>query len=111
MRSWCNAWASRPDSSAEVWRQELVGAIEEVHGEVKQRYGSPRMTAELNARGHECSENTVAELMRRHGIRAKAPKRFVRTTDSKHHLPVAENLLGRNFNPAGPNESWCADIT
>ena len=69
------------------------------------------MTAESNARGHECSENTVAELMRRRGIRAKSPKRFVRTTDSNHRLPVAANLLDRDFQPAGPNESWVADIT
>lgn len=105
------AWASRPDSPTERWRQELVGAIAEVHAEVRQRYGSPRMTAELNARGFECSENTVAKLMTAHGIKARAPRRFVRTTDSNHRLPVAPNALGRDFEPSGPNESWCADIT
>jgi transposase InsO family protein len=105
------AWASRPDSPTERWRAELVGAIEEIHAEVRHRYGSPRMTAELSARGHACSENTVAELMRRHGIRAKAPRRFVRTTDSNHRLPVADNVLDRDFEPEGPNERGCADIT
>ena len=104
-------WVARPDGPTEQWRQELVGAIEEVHAEVKQRYGSPRMAAELTARGHDCSVNTVAKLMREHGIRAKAPRRFVRTTDSNHRLPVADNLLARDFDPAGPNESWSADIT
>ena len=99
------AWATRADSPTEAWRQELVTAIEQIHGEVKQRYGSPRMTAELNARGHACSENTVAELMREQGIRAKAPRRFVRTTDSNHRLPVAENILARDFDPEGPNQS------
>ena len=69
------------------------------------------MTAELNARGHACSENTVAELMRAHGVRAKAPRRFVRTTDSNHRLPVAANVLDRDFDPDGPDERWCADIT
>lgn len=98
-------------SATEQWRRELVGAIAEVHAAVKQRSGSPRMTAELNARGHECSENTVARLMSGHGIPARTPRRFVRTTDSNHRLPVAENLLDRDFDPAGPNESWCADIT
>jgi transposase InsO family protein len=105
------AWASRPDSPGQKWRQELIGAIEEIHAEVKHRYGSPRMTAALNARGHECSENTVAELMHEAGIRAKSPRRFVRTTDSNHRLPVAENILARDFEPEGPNEKWCADIT
>jgi len=105
------AWAARPASPAAAWRQALVGAITGVHAEVKQRYGSPRMAAELNARGHDCSENTVAKLMREHGVRAKTPRRFVRTTDSNHRLPVAENLLARDFEPGGPDESWCADIT
>jgi putative transposase len=78
---------------------------------VKGRYGSPRMTAELNARGHACTENTVAKLMKGHGIRAKAARRFVRTTDSRHSLPVAGNLLARQFSPSGPNVAWSADIT
>jgi len=105
------AWCSRSDGPAQTRRQELVGAIEAIHAAVKHRYGSPRMTAELKSRGHECSENTVAELMREHGIRAKAPRRFVRTTDSTHRLPVAANVLDRDFDPEGPNERWCADIT
>ena len=105
------AWLGRTPSRAEERRGGLVAAIEVIHAEVRGRYGSPRMTAELNARGHACSENTVARLMREHGIRAKAPRRSVRTTDSQHALPVAENLLARDFSPAGPNVSWCADIT
>jgi putative transposase len=78
---------------------------------VRGRYGSPRMTAELNARGYDCSENTVAHLMKAHGIRAKMPRRFVRTTDSRHGLPVADNVLGRDFDQPGPNVAWSADIT
>jgi putative transposase len=105
------AWGARADCATEQWRLELVVAIEGIHGDVKRRYGSPRMTAELKARGYVCSENTVAGLMRAHEIRAKAPKRFVRTTDSRHRLPVAENILDRDFEPHGPNQRWCADIT
>ena len=106
-----HAWLARSDSESEQWRQELVAAMHEIHAEMKQRYGSPRMTAELNARGYECSENAVAELMTAHGIRARTRRRFTRTTDSDHRLPVATNLLARNFEPSGPNQSWCADIT
>ena len=105
------AWATRADSPTRQWRDELLGAIEEIHADVKHRYGSPRVHAELNARGYSCSENTVAKLMKIHGVRAITPKRFVRTTDSKHTRAVAENVLDRDFAPAGPNESWCADIT
>ena len=105
------AWAGRPDSPAPRWRQELVGAIEEVHAQLKQRSGSPPMAAKLKARGYECSENTVAELLREHGARARTPRRFVRPTDSNHRLPVADTLLARDFDPAGPDEAWCGAIT
>jgi putative transposase len=106
-----HAWAGRPCSRTELRRGELLATIEAVHAEVKGRYGSPRMTAELNARGHACTENTVATLMKAHGIKAKTAKRFVRTTDSRHGLPVADNLLDRGFNPGGPNRAWGTDIT
>jgi putative transposase len=106
-----HAWAAREPSAAERRRAELVAAIEAVHAEVKGRYGSPRMAAALNARGHDCAENTVASLMKTNGIRARSAKRFVRTTDSRHGLPVADNLLDRQFEPGGPNRAWSADIT
>jgi putative transposase len=105
------AWAGRAPSPAELRRGQLLAAVEQVHAEVKGRYGSPRMTAELNARGFACTENTAAQLMKAHGIRAKAPRRSVRTTDSRHGLPAADNILGRDFEPPGPNAAWSADIT
>ena len=105
------AWLERPDSAAQRRRKELVAAMTDIHAEVRQCYGSPRMAAELNSRGFPCSENFVAELMRTHGIRAKAAKRFVRTTDSRHGLPVAANVLDRDFTPPGPNAAWAADIS
>lgn len=88
-----------------------MAATEVIHAEARGRYGSPRMTAEPNARGHACSENTVAKLMREHGIRARAPRRVARATDSRHGLPVAGNVLDREFEPGGPNAVWAADIT
>jgi putative transposase len=105
------AWANRSVSPTEARQQKLVAAIRVIHAEVKGRYGSPRMTVELNARGHDCSENTVANLMQKHSIRAKTPRRFVRTTDSRHGLPIADNVLDRDFNPTAPNTAWSADIT
>ena len=63
-----HAWATRADSPTQQWRDDLLGAIEEAHAEVKHRYGRPRMTAELNAREYDCSQNTVAEFMKAHGV-------------------------------------------
>jgi putative transposase len=83
-----------------------------IHTQFKARYGSPRMHKELVARGHDCCVNTVARLMHDHGIVAKTARKFrVTTTDSNHDLPVAENLLDRQFNPSKANEAWVADIT
>jgi transposase InsO family protein len=76
-----------------------------------QSYGSPRVCEELVARGHDVSENTVARLMREHGLRASSSRKFRVTTDSKHSLPVAENLLNREFEQDSADRVWLADIT
>lgn len=110
-RSGYYAWRSRPPSAAEVRREELTAEVEQIHEEVKGRYGSPRIHAELVARGHACCVNFVAELMRRAGIAAKTKRKFKQTTDSNHSMPVAENVLDRQFDPEEPNARWCADIT
>jgi putative transposase len=105
------AWRQRPISSQEQRRTALVVEIRAIHAETKARYGSPRVHAELVARGQDCCVNTVAKLMHDHDIRAKTARKFRCTTDSNHHLPVAENVLDRQFNPSEANEVWVADIT
>ena len=73
---------------------------------------APRVHAELRAEGQTVSRKRVERVMRQHGIRARAPRRYrVCTTDSKHSLPVAANLLDQNFVAEQPNQVWLADIT
>jgi hypothetical protein len=92
------AWRSRPESARKIANRELLVDIRRVHAQHRDRYGAPRIHAELRGEGHTVSRKRVARLMRRHGIRARAPRRYrVCTTDSKHSLPVAENLLDQNF--------------
>jgi len=105
------AWQGRPASARAQRRDTLLGEIRAVHAAVKARYGSPRMHAALVARGHGCCVNTVAQLMRQAGIAAKTARKYRCTTDSNHDRPVADNLLGRQFDPEAPNEAWVADIT
>jgi hypothetical protein len=109
-RSGFYAWLSRTPSAAEVRREELTEEVKEIHAEVKGRYGSPRIRAELVDRGHACGVNFVAKVMREAGIAAKTKRKFRQTTDSNHALPVAENLLDREFDPEEPNTSWVAEI-
>jgi putative transposase len=110
-RSGYYAWLTRKPSAAEVRREELTEEITTIHAEVKGRYGSPRIHAELVSRGHECCVNFVAQVMREAGIAAKTKRKFKQTTDSDHALPVAENVLDRQFDPDEPNTSWVADVT
>jgi putative transposase len=105
------AWRHRPVSHRRQRRDQLTAQIRTVHTEVKARYGSPRMHAELVARGHGCCVNTVARLMRQAGIAAKTHRKFRHTTDSNHGRPVAANVLDRQFTPEVPNEAWVSDIT
>jgi len=104
-------WRGRPASPAAQRHDALIVAIEAVHGEVKARYGSPRIHAELVARGTPCCVNTAAKLMREHGIAAETRRKFRCTTGSNHARPVAENVVNRRFEPEAPNRVWTADIT
>lgn len=89
----------------------LVLEIKVVHEKSRRIYGSPRITAELRASGIRCGKNRVARLMRENGIRAKTKRRFKITTDSKHSLPIAENLLKQEFTADAPNITWTEYIT
>lgn len=90
---------------------QLLALIGAIHRELKSAYGSPRMVRELRERGFPASKERVERLMRDHGLRARHKRRFKATTDSKHNLPVAPNLLCRDFTPTAPNQVWTADLT
>ena len=106
------AWRSRPESRRSAANRRLVDHIKRVHRDTHGRYGSPRIHIELKAEGRGVSRGRIERLMRHHGIRAiMARPRCVRTTDSCHDLPIAPNLLRRNFTAAAPNRIWLTDIT
>lgn len=90
---------------------QMVALIRAIHAELKGAYGSPRMIRELRERGFSAGKERVERLMRTHGIRARHKRRYKATTDSQHGLPVADNLLARDFTPTAPNQAWTSDIT
>ena len=104
-------WRRRPPSARQERSETLAAEIKSIHREVKARYGSPRIHAELVARGEPCCVNTVARLMRQLGVAAKTKRKFRCTTDSNHDRPIAENIVDREFEPEAPNQVWTADIT
>jgi transposase InsO family protein len=89
----------------------LAVEVKAVHGESGRRYGSPRVHAELRARGRRVGRRRVARLMRAGDLAARRKRRFRRTTESRHAMPVAPNLLARNFNATAPDQASVTDIT
>ncbi|HAW2473621.1 TPA: IS3 family transposase [Escherichia coli] len=77
----------------------------------KQRYGAPRLTDELCARGYHFNVKTVTASLRRQGQRAKASRKFGLVTYLARSQPVPENLLEQDFYASGPNQKWAGDIT
>lgn len=110
-RSGYYVWLRRPMSSREKNNRYLIERIRSIHEQNKRVYGCLRITAELKDEGFSCSKNRIARLMRKQGITARTKKRFKVTTNSKHKLPVASNLLQMHFNPLRLNTVWTWDIT
>ena len=74
-------------------------------------YGSRRLLKALRAKGLQIGRHRVRRLMREHQLRTVWRRKFVHTTDSRHGLPVAPNVLDRQFDPVMPNRAWVTDIT
>jgi transposase InsO family protein len=110
-RSGYYAWRTRPPSQRRQADGQFEAHIRQIHTASRRTYGSPRIHAELREQGVRCSKKRVARLMRRAGIRACRPRRSRTTTDSRHALPIAANLLNREFAAPAANTKWAGDIT
>jgi len=110
-RSGYYRWRRQPQSKRQKDNEKILMEIRESHKNSRRAYGSPRITEDLQAKGMRCSENRVARLMKIHGIVSKVKKKFKATTNSKHNLPVAENILNQDFVTKKPNAIWASDIT
>ncbi len=107
-------WRSRPRSSRSTQDERLRAEIVRVHMASRKTYGRPRIHAELREQGVQVGAKRIARLMKASGIQGVRPRRFVRTTDSKHPHPIADNILARTFDPnviGGVNRVWAGDIT
>ena len=102
---------SKPGANKRISNEALLVHIRAIHTEVRQEYGWPKMCKELVARGIRVGKERVRRMMKEHGIKARGKKKFVVATDSKHYLPIATNLLQRNFTAQAPNQVWTGDIT
>lgn len=102
---------ARPESSHVQRDRDLGEKVAAAHAASGKRYGSPRVHADLKASGEKVGKKRVARLMREKHLTARTRRRFRKTTDSKHTLPIAPNVLERDFTATAPNRVWVTDIT
>ena len=105
------AWRMRPESPRAKSDRTLMAEIKRVHQNSKGVYGSPKVRAELAAKGIRVGRHKVARLMRLARLRGCPKRRFRVTTERDPSHAVAKNLLKQNFAAAAPNQRWAADIT
>jgi putative transposase len=104
-------WLNRAESKNAGERRLFDLEVKSAFASGKGHYGRDRVRLELGLRGRKASRKRVGASMDRQGLRYKARRRFRVTTDSKHDLPVAQNLLNRNFSVSAPNQVLVSDIT
>lgn len=105
-------WQKRKPSARQVENQQIAKEIRAVYQASRNRYGSPKITNELADRGWIISRPRVARIMRSEGLKSIINKKYrCTTTDSNHHLPVADNRLGRDFSASRTGQKWVSDIT
>lgn len=110
-RSGYYKWLNHRDTPQQVKRTTLLQRIVEIFDESRETYGSPRIYRQLRSEGYTCNHKTVEKLMRENEVAPQRKRRYKATTDSNHDLPVALNVLDRNFKVEEPDEVWVSDIT
>ena len=110
-RSGFYAWRKRGVCRRACEDERLKSRIISIHRASRQTYGSPRIHEELKLEGFRVGRKRIVRLMQEMGITARIPRRYRKTTDSKHNQPVSDNVLSRNFDVKGPNQVWVTDIS
>lgn len=111
-RSGYYAWKDRSESARDAKNRVLVVDIRAAFERSEQTYGSPRVYRVLKSQGISCSKKRVERLMRQERLISVHHKKFCpQTTNSAHHLPIADNLLQQDFSANVPNQKWVGDIT
>lgn len=105
------AWKRRPQSAHDIEDERLKVLVHEAHQRGRTYYGSPRVHRALKKQQVRISRKRVIRLMQEEGLVGRPRRRFKHTTDSQHALPVAKNLLGRDFTASAPNQRWAGDTT
>ena len=104
-------WLARGPSARALQDERLKVEIRVAHQRSRETYGPRRLQPELAATGVVVGRDRIARLRRTMGLSCRQRRRFKRTTDSRHQMPVAPNLLNQQFQPTAPNQVWVTDLT
>lgn len=110
-RSGYYLWRQGNKSRRQQEYEQLIPIIKAADVVSKGTYGARRMADEIRAQGTQCGRTKAATVMRLANVTAKQKRKFKLTTDSKHTLPVAPNLLQREFAVSEPDRCYVSDIT
>jgi putative transposase len=110
-RSGYYEWLQRAPSVRAIDDAILAAEVQEIFHEHRRRYGAPRIRCALRRRGSRPSKKRVARVMQALGLRGHSPRRFRKTTDSRHARRIAPNLLERDFTASRPNQVLAGDVT
>jgi len=105
------AWVKRPLTIRQREEMRLELEIRAAHKRTRQTYGSERLQRDLADKGVVVGVHRIKRIRRKLDLRCRQKRRFKATTDSRHSLPVAENLLDQKFEASAPNQIWLSDIT
>lgn len=105
------AWRRRPEPQRVQRNRELLEKIRSIHAASKGVYGSPRVHAELLAKGVKVGRHKVAQVMRSARLKGCPKRRYRTTTQRDPGHQIAQNLLRQNFAADGPDQCWASDIT
>jgi putative transposase len=105
------AWIRRPFSIRQREEERLELEIRAAHKRTRQTYGPERLQRDLSDNGVLVGVHRIKRIRRKLGLRCRQKRKFKATTDSRHSLPVAENLLDQQFDASAPNQIWLSDIT
>jgi len=104
-------WLDRPLSKWSIEESRLEIEIRAADKRTRQVYGAEKLQHDLAAHGVRVGICRIKRIRRKLGIRCKQKRKFKATTNSKHTLPVADNILGQQFKVTAPNKVWVSDIT
>jgi putative transposase len=104
-------WRDQPGKVIPARELAIRQRMKELFAASRSSLGSRTMMQNLRQEGFEIGRDRTRRLMKRLDLRVKQKRKYKVTTDSKHNLPVAQNILNRKFSPQGPNQAWGTDIT